>query len=83
MITNAAKFNVDEHSLILEIQQLGLPKENTEAIVKQYKDTKDILRNKLAENSYRISKLMNVDWRFDHILATSSSSTTRYTFFTL
>lgn len=72
MLSNAAKFDVDEKSLILEVQQLGLPKENTEAIAKQYKDAKELLRSKLAEDSYRVNQLVSVDWRVDHIIASSS-----------
>ena len=71
MLTNAAKFDVDEKSLVLEIQQLGLPKENTDAIARQYRDTKDMLRNKFAEESYRVSKLISTDWRMDQIVASS------------
>lgn len=71
MLTNAAKFDVDEKSLILEIQQLGLPKENSDAIARQYRDAKDMLRSKFAEDSYRVSKLVSADWRMDHIIATS------------
>jgi hypothetical protein len=71
MLTNAAKFDVDEKSFVLEVQQLGLPKENTDAIAKQYRDAKDMLRNKFADDSYRVSKLLNVDWRMDHIIASS------------
>lgn len=71
MLTNAAKFDVDEKSLILEIQQLGLPKENSDAIARQYRDTKDMLRSKFAEDSYRVSKLVSADWRMDHIIAAS------------
>ena len=71
MLTNAAKFDVDEKSLILEIQQLGLPKENSEAIARQYRDTKDMLRSKFAEDSYRVSKLVETNWRVDQVIATS------------
>jgi hypothetical protein len=74
MLTNAAKFDVDEKSLVLEIQQLGLPKENTDAIAKQYRDTKDMLRSRFAEESYRVSRLVSADWRVDQIIATSQSS---------
>ena len=72
MLSNAAKFDVDEESLILEVQQLGLPKENTEVIAKQYMDAKELLRSKLAEDSYRVNQLVSVDWRVDHIIASSS-----------
>lgn len=74
MLTNAAKFDVDEKSLILEIQQLGLPKENSDAIARQYRDTKDMLRSKFAEDSYRVSKLVSADWRMDHIISVSHPS---------
>jgi len=71
MLSNAAKFDVDDNSLTLEVQQLGLPKENTEAIAKQYKEAKELLRSKLAEDSYRVNQLVSVDWRVDHIIASS------------
>ena len=71
MLTNAAKFDVDEKSLVLEIQQLGLPKENTDAIVRQYRDAKEMLRSRFADESYRVSRLISADWRMDHIIASS------------
>ncbi len=71
MITSAAKYDVEERVLIQEIQQLGLPKENSETICKQYRETKDTLRSKLEETSYRISKLISTDWRLDQVLASS------------
>lgn len=73
MVTNAAKYDVDDKSFIQEIQQLGLPKENSDAIAKQYRETKDMMRTQFAEDSYRVSKLKKVDWRVDHIVASSSS----------
>lgn len=74
MLTNAAKFDVDEKSLVLEIQQLGLPKENTDAIAKQYRDTKDMLRSRFAEESYRVSRLVSADWRVDQIIVSSQDN---------
>lgn len=74
MIVNAAKYNIDDISLLQEIQQLGLPKENSEALSKQYKDNKNNLRSKLAMDSYKISKLLKTDWRIDHIISSSEKS---------
>ncbi len=71
MLTNAAKHDLDEKSLIQEIQQLGLPKENSDAIAKQYREHKDTLRSKFAEDSYRVSRLLTTEWRVDQILASS------------
>lgn len=73
MLTNSAKFDLDEKSLVQEIQQLGLPKENTEAISKLYREQKDNLREKFAENSYRVSKLLCADWRVDQVISSSAN----------
>lgn len=72
MVTSAAKHDVDEVSFVQEIQQLGLPKENAEAIARQYREAKDAVRDKFAEDSYRISRLVSSDWRVDRIIASSS-----------
>lgn len=71
MVTSAAKHDVDESSFVQEIQQLGLPKENAEAIARQYREHKDTLRDKFSEDSYRVSKLVSADWRVDRIIALS------------
>jgi hypothetical protein len=72
VVTNAAKFDLDESSLVQEIQQLGLPRENSEAIARQYREHKDLLRTRLAEQSYRVSKLVSAEWRVDQVVASSS-----------
>lgn len=74
MIMNAARFDLDESSLLQEIQQLGLPKENSEAVARQFREHKDLLRTQLAEDSYRIAKLLSTEWRIDEVVASSSSS---------
>lgn len=74
MITNAAKHDVDEQSLVQEIQQLGLPKENADALGKQYREHKESLIRTMTEESYRISRFISADWRVDFIAASSSSS---------
>lgn len=74
MVANAAKHDLDEVSLVQEIQQLGLPKENSEAVGRQFRERKDALRLKFAEKSLRISRLVDVDWRVDALLANISSS---------
>jgi len=73
IVTNAAKYDLDEGSLVQEIQQLGLPKENSEAIARQYREHKDSLRTRFADQSYRISKLVSTEWRVDQVVASSSS----------
>lgn len=74
MITSAAKYDVEDKVLIQEIQQLGLPKENSETVAKQYRDNKDTLRDRLEATSYRISKLVDCSWRVDQVLAQADRS---------
>ena len=74
IITCAAKYDVDDKILIQEIQQLGLPKENSETICKQYRENKDNLRQILEDKSYRISHFLAADWRVDQVLGVSNSS---------
>mmetsp|Transcript_15742 Transcript_15742/g.26274 ORF Transcript_15742/g.26274 Transcript_15742/m.26274 type:complete len:211 (+) Transcript_15742:75-707(+) len=71
IVANAAKHDLDEASLVQEIQQLGLPKENSDAIGRQYREHKDQLRSCLADQSYRVAGLISVDWRAD-LTVTSS-----------
>jgi len=74
MVVNAAKYDVDEVSLSQEIQQLGLPKENADTIARQFREHKEALRNRFAEESYRTSHLLAVDWRLDQVIASSTAT---------
>ena len=74
MISNAAKYDVDELSLSQEIQQLGLPKDNADVISNLFRDNKDALRDRFAADSYRISKVMSSSWRIDQVLANSEDT---------
>ena len=74
MITNAAKYDVDDVSLCAEVQQLGLPKENAETISRQFREHKDGLRDMFAAESYRTSRLLSAEWRVDQVIASSNTS---------
>jgi hypothetical protein len=73
ILTNAARYDLDEMSLTQEIQQLGLPKENAEAMTKLYRAHKDGLREVLSAKSYRMSRFVGSDWRVDRIIASSDA----------
>ena len=73
VVENAAKFGVDETTLHQELQQLGLPKENCDALSRQYRDNRAALRAKLVGAAYKHSTLLELDWRVDHVLRSSSS----------
>lgn len=72
IITNAAKYNVDESSLSQEIQQLGLPKANADIISGSFAQNKEALRSKYAAESYRASKVVSSSWRVDQLVASSN-----------
>ena len=60
-------------SLIQEIQQLGLPRENSEALASQYSEHKDLMRTTFAKDSYRVNKLVSTDWRVDNIISSNAN----------
>uniref|UniRef100_A0A7S1UFS0 COMM domain-containing protein n=1 Tax=Phaeomonas parva TaxID=124430 RepID=A0A7S1UFS0_9STRA len=72
IITSAAKYNVEDSTLLQEVQQLGLPKENSEALSRQYRAAREELRERLAARSYRVNKLVGLDWRVDYVMASSA-----------
>ena len=43
IISNSARFNVEEQQLSLELQQIGLPKESSESLCRSYKNYKEKL----------------------------------------
>lgn len=43
-------------------------------IARQYREHKDAVRVKFAEESYRVSTLLSTDWRVDLTLASSDST---------
>lgn len=53
LITNAIRFDCDASVFGVELQQLGLQKENSNAICKVMVDYKEKLRQHLRENTLR------------------------------
>ena len=73
LVTNAAKYNLDEISLSQEIQQLGLRKDIADLISGEFDANCIKLRERFALDSYRISSLQNIDWRIDQVISTSKA----------
>lgn len=69
IIRSSIKFDVSENILSNELQQLGLPQENADAITKVYKNQKENLKNKLKEDVFTFSQIKNVDYKISYILA--------------
>eukprot|EP00250_Pteridium_aquilinum_P007201 c16974_g1_i1 orf=127-684(-) len=54
IVTSAAKFNLNEDILSKELQQLGLPKEHSNALCVPFHDKKDELQAKLLQQSFKM-----------------------------
>ena len=63
ILASSARYDVAEDTLMLELQQLGLPKEHTEALVGTFRDGRAQLQTFLAETSLRLPKLEALHWR--------------------
>lgn len=69
IITNGAKYNVDDQVLVTELQQLGLPKENCDSLVRPFAESKQALQEKLHSRSLRLDTIKSLDWRVDYLLS--------------
>jgi len=72
IISNSAKHDVDEPTLVNELQQLGLPKEHSESVCKPYRENKDKLRKEYFEETLKLPRLESVDWRVDYLIGSNS-----------
>ena len=69
IIKSSAKFNVDDLMLSQELQQLGLPQDNADAISKVYKKNKEILRKYLKEDIFSFNKINNIHFKASYCMA--------------
>jgi len=77
IVYNAVKNDVDENNLYQEIQQLGLSIENAEALSNFYQETRGFISEKLSLNSFRINKLVGIDWRVDEVVDVATLANTK------
>ena len=63
ILISSARFDVPDDSLASELQQLGLPKEHTDALVSALKDGRTPLQAHLAEASLHLPKVEALHWR--------------------
>ena len=69
IIKSSAKFNVDDLIFSQELQQLGLPQDNADAISKVYKKNKDILRKYLKEDIFSFNKINDIHFKTSYCIA--------------
>lgn len=77
IITSATKYDIDSTILNTELQQLGLPKENSDGISRPFRIHQDRLRAQATVDSLKLPRLLSLDWRVDTILATSTLGSLR------
>ena len=63
ILTSGARFDVADDALTLELQQLGLPNEHTEALVLALRDGRAAVQQHLAEASLALPRLESLRWR--------------------
>lgn len=71
ILSAATKYAVDHEVLNSELQQLGLPKENSDGISRPFRIHSDRLRGQAASESLRLPRLVSVAYRTDAVIATS------------
>lgn len=58
-----------------ELQQLGLPKEHSDALGRPYREQREALRGYFSETSFRLTQLNKVDWRVSLVLGHEGAPT--------
>eukprot|EP00033_Pygsuia_biforma_P003039 GCRY01003341.1.p1 GENE.GCRY01003341.1~~GCRY01003341.1.p1 ORF type:complete len:204 (-),score=36.37 GCRY01003341.1:151-762(-) len=71
ILLNASKYDCPENVLVHELQQLGLPKEHAEAIMRPYRDGKMKIRQHSEQEILKLQGVQNCDWRLDYVVASS------------
>ncbi len=71
IISNSARFNVQEATLSLELQQIGFPKDSAETVCTEFSRIKSQLVQTLKTKTVRLPKIESCKWRVDFILSSS------------
>ncbi len=70
IVTSAGRFSVEEGTVATELQQLGLPKENSEAISRAYKEARAGVVAALEAKTVRVGpRDAGLRWRVDVVVA--------------
>lgn len=68
ILVSATRYSVDEAILNNELQQLGLPKENSDGLSRPFRIHRDRLHAQALENALRLPRLASLSWRTDAVL---------------
>eukprot|EP00478_Filoreta_tenera_P002263 GABV01002327.1.p1 GENE.GABV01002327.1~~GABV01002327.1.p1 ORF type:complete len:214 (-),score=54.88 GABV01002327.1:33-674(-) len=72
ILSSAAKYNVEPDILSKELQQLGLPKDISRAIVRSYASSLAQLRDFFRNRTLSMKRVKDVHWRVDYILGSAA-----------
>ena len=72
VLRGAVRFDVDAEKLNTELQQLGLPKENSDGVSRPYRIHRERLRAQARVNTLSAPRVVSLDWRVDAAVASSS-----------
>ncbi|KAL9652072.1 hypothetical protein ABK040_000413 [Willaertia magna] len=71
ILSNAARFNVEEQQLSWELQQIGVPRDSCESLCRSYKANKDRLIQHFKTKTLRLPRIEELKWRVDLVLSSS------------
>ena len=71
IVRQAARSDVDHLVLNAELQQLGLPRENSDGVSRPFRIHRERLLAQARADSLRAPRLLSLDWRLDAVVATS------------
>lgn len=60
LLINACRFQTNEATFATELQQLGLPAENSQAIARVFNEQNDTIQQHLNENNFTINELVGI-----------------------
>ena len=69
---NAGQHETPSETLILELQQLGMPKEHCDRLVGPYSEYLPYLYDSLFKDRLVLPRLLNADWQVDYILSSKN-----------
>ncbi|CAK9871851.1 unnamed protein product [Sphagnum jensenii] len=62
-VASSAKFDVEESTLARELQQLGLPKEQSDAVMRPYWENKEALQREFLQQSLQLPAILVGAWQ--------------------
>lgn len=71
VISGAARHDVDDPTLLDELQQLGLPKEHADAICRPYRQKCTAIQAHARRTGVQFPRLRSSGYRVEHVLASS------------